>query len=52
MVADIIDQYYRAGPEPGSFIALMVLGFIVGIGVVMIFAATVILPFQYASQFQ
>ena len=20
-VADIIDQYYRAGPEPGSFIA-------------------------------
>ena len=65
LVADIIDQYYRAGPEPGSFIALMVLGFIVGIfghlvrsrlivgiGVVMIFAATVILPFQFASQFQ
>jgi hypothetical protein len=64
-LADIIDQYYRAGPEPGSFIALMVLGFIVGIfghlvrsrlvvgiGVVMIFAATVILPFQFAGQFQ
>jgi hypothetical protein len=65
LLADIIDQYYRAGPEPGSFIALMVLGFIVGIfghlirsrllvgvGVVMIFLATVILPFQFAGQFQ
>ena len=31
LLADIIDQYYRAGPEPGSFIALMVLGFIVAL---------------------
>ena len=56
-VADIIDQYYRAGPEPGSFIALMVLGFIVGAighlyesktmiatGIGLIFLATLGLP--------
>lgn len=65
MLANLIDQYYRVGPEPGSFIALMVVGFVVGIfghlvrsrllvgvGVAMIFAATVILPLQYAGQFQ
>jgi hypothetical protein len=62
-IADLLP--YRPGPSPAPFIALMVLGFIVGIGghivrsklivgvgVVMIFLATVLLPLQYASDFQ
>jgi hypothetical protein len=56
---------YRPGPSPAPFVTLMVLGFVVGIaghlfrsrlivglGIVMIFAATVLLPLQYAGDFQ
>jgi hypothetical protein len=60
-----LDKYYRPGPSPAPFIGLMILGFavglighltrlrlLVGVGVVMIFAATVLLPFQYAGEFR
>lgn len=56
---------YRSGPSPAPFIALMLAGFVVGIaghivrsrvvvgvGVLMIFAATVLLPLQYAGDFR
>jgi hypothetical protein len=56
---------YRPGPSPTPYIALMVAGFVVGVaghlvrsrvvvglGVLMIFAATVLLPLEYAGEFQ
>jgi hypothetical protein len=56
---------YRPGPSPTPFIALMLAGFLVGIvghvvrsrvivalGIVMIFAATVLLPLEYAGDFR
>jgi hypothetical protein len=59
-----IDRFYRPGPSPGPYIALMVLGFavgtfghivrsriIVGVGIAMIFLATVLLPLQHAGDF-
>ena len=56
---------YRPGPSPAPYVALLVVGFVVGIfghlirsrvtivlGIAMIFLATVLLPLQHADLFR
>lgn len=62
---NVVDVFSHPGPNAAPYITLMILGFIVGIvghvvrsrlvvgvGIAMIFLATVLLPLQVAGQFQ